>query len=337
MLHRGRWLGHKFLSVSLLGAPNSGKSSFINAFVKSHIAAVSAKSHTTRESIIGVLTLKTTPDCWTQIEIKDFPGVIPVKQSQELREMAMAAWDEAPNSDILCVVIDAVKTIDVSVIRMLRKLKIMKDKGKVNASKLALLLTKIDLVDPDSSSSYLHKKSTRLAEHLPFDRVFFTSSKRNRGLEAFTKYCESQAQESPSSETLEVAPLKYPIDCKTTLSKEQLLEQTVRNFIYTWFNKDLPYKIDMRLIRWTENLTNPVNYIEYELHVADSVVARMVRGVRNRLLQQLTMNINDYLPKLIGSSVDFKCKVIPKKQRQSKKDKEQILKKQFKMNYGISI
>jgi GTP-binding protein Era len=82
----------------------------------------------------------------------------------------------------------------------------------------------------------------------------------------------------------------YPSDAVTTLPKTVQLEQLIRSCLFTWFNKDVPYKIQQQTVGWTERLDGSL-VIEHELIVKDSVVARMILGTKNRLLGRLRENV----------------------------------------------
>ncbi len=74
------------------------------------------------------------------------------------------------------------------------------------------------------------------------------------------------------------------------LSKTQQVEELVRTYLFCWFNKDVPYKIQQQVVGWTPKLDGSLT-IEHEIIVPDSVVARMILGVRNRLLVRLRENV----------------------------------------------
>ncbi|MGZ5790693.1 MAG: GTPase, partial [Croceibacterium sp.] len=89
--------------VAVLGAPNAGKSTLVNALVGQKVAIVSAKAQTTRARLMGIAL---TGD--TQIILADTPGIFAPKRRLD-RAMVSAAWEGAEAADAIVLVVDAVK------------------------------------------------------------------------------------------------------------------------------------------------------------------------------------------------------------------------------------
>ncbi|KFG63210.1 GTPase, partial [Toxoplasma gondii RUB] len=89
---------------------------------------------------------------------------------------------------------------------------------------------------------------------------------------------------------------------KTTLPKVQQVAELIKTYLFCWFNKDVPYRIEQQTIGWTPRLDGSL-IIEQELLVKDDKVAKMVCGVRNRLLFQLRRNVSHNLEYNWGQKV----------------------------------
>jgi len=309
----------KVLKIALIGPPNAGKSSLMNALLKLDIASVSSKAHTTREVIRGILT-----EGSTQLVFIDCPGIIPIKETNELKELTNSAWATFADCDACLLVLDTVKRPDPQIISLLRKICPKPEIGLEISSKpeipIFLVLNKIDCVE---ESKWLHYRANILKQHGNFSRVFFTSALKERGLEALLRHLGSLAIPGPWI---------YPTSTKTSLSKTDQVEQVVRSFLFTWFNKDVPYRIKQKTVGWRE-FENGGILIEHELEVADSVVARMVLGVRSRLSLQLSEKVQEKLQQIWGvPRVTIKLVVKCKKVRESRKDKQALLEGQFEKN-----
>ncbi len=134
------------------------------------------------------------------------------------------------------------------------------------------------------------------------------------------------------SQCVEDRPWLFSREVKTTMSQVEQIEQVIRSYLYTWFNKDVPYKIEQKTVGWTPRLDGSL-VIEQELVVADSVVARMILGVRNRMLYQLKMHVQNRLELLWGiKPIVVHLWVKAEKQRVSRQDQQASLKAKFETN-----
>src|SRR6201995_158995 len=119
--------------VALIGAPNVGKSTLVNALVGSKVTIVSKKVQTTRALIRGIVIENNA-----QIVLVDTPGIFAPKRRLD-RAMVSTAWRGAHDADLVCVLLDARQGIDEEADAIFSKL------DGVNHSKF-LVINKIDLV-----------------------------------------------------------------------------------------------------------------------------------------------------------------------------------------------
>ena len=97
----------RVLTVSVIGEPNAGKSTLINRVVGSKVSAVSWKSHTTRETVLGIATIENT-----QLYFVDTPGLMDTSASSKvIRNLGLTAWSSTEQSDVILLIVDAVKSI----------------------------------------------------------------------------------------------------------------------------------------------------------------------------------------------------------------------------------
>jgi GTPase len=305
------------LRVALIGAPNAGKTSFLNTLLGEPVGAVSAKKNTTRESIEGIVTRDNF-----QFEFVDCPGIVPVNQSDEAKDLSGEAWRVFNSSDCALVIVDTVKRPDKDFLGMLRKLsprqsivdeleEFRDSHERTKTTKnIILVLNKMDLVE---DRKWLKVRNMQLSQHANFSNSFYISAKQNRGLRQILECLKTIA---------EPGQWQYPSDTVTLLPRVGQVEQLVRAFLFTWFNKDVPYSIQQRTVGWTERLDGSL-VIEHELLVKDSVVARMVVGSRARLIQRLKEHVSYKLQKKWNiSKIIFLVHVKAKTQRVSKRDRE---------------
>src|SRR6201998_2593085 len=118
--------------VALIGAPNVGKSTLVNALVGSKVTIVSRKVQTTRALIRGIVIENNA-----QIILVDTPGIFLPKRRLD-RAMVSTAWSGAHDADLVCVLLDAREGIDEEADAIFNKL------ATVRHPKI-LVLNKIDL------------------------------------------------------------------------------------------------------------------------------------------------------------------------------------------------
>src|SRR6478672_9253522 len=137
--------------IALIGAPNVGKSTLINALVGTKVAIVSHKVQTTRALLRGIATADEA-----QLIFIDTPGVFAPKRRLD-RAMVSQAWIGAQDADFVCALIDAKRGLDEEAEMILQRL------SDVRQPKL-LVLNKVDLVDKPT----LLALTSRLNEQVPF-------------------------------------------------------------------------------------------------------------------------------------------------------------------------
>jgi GTP-binding protein Era len=313
----------KRLRVALIGAPNAGKTSLLNAILKQPVGAVSKKVNTTRESILGVFTTENV-----QIEFIDCPGIVPYDGSEECKTLSAEAWKNFNDCDLALLIVDTVKKPTHEFLTLLRKICPKKSiseelndfhnpsETKSSGRPVILVQNKADLVD---DRRWLKVRNMQLSAHANFEKSFYVSAREGNNVLRLIEHLKSFAIPGP---------WQYHPDTITTLSMTEQLEQLVRAFLFTWFNKDVPYKIQQQTVGWTERLDGSL-VIEHELLVKDSVVARMVLGTKVRLLQRLKENVVFKLKKLWGmESIVLLIHVKAENQRESKRDKLEKSKQQ---------
>src|SRR3954462_7270695 len=141
--------------VALIGAPNVGKSTLVNALVGAKVTIVSRKVQTTRALIRGIVIENNS-----QIILVDTPGIFLPKRRLD-RAMVSTAWSGAHDADLVCVLLDARAGIDGEADAILSKL------ATVRHPKI-LVLNKVDLVAREK----LLALSKAANERLQFEQTF---------------------------------------------------------------------------------------------------------------------------------------------------------------------
>src|ERR1700744_3321669 len=166
--------------VALIGAPNVGKSTLVNALVGSKVTIVSRKVQTTRALIRGIVIENNA-----QIILVDTPGIFLPKRRLD-RAMVSTAWSGAHDADLVCVLLDAKSGIDDEAEAILTKL------ATVSHPKI-LVLNKIDLV-PREKLLALAKAAN---DRLPFEQTFMVSALSGDGVDDLRRTLASMGPPGP--------------------------------------------------------------------------------------------------------------------------------------------
>src|ERR1700716_3155718 len=156
--------------VALIGAPNVGKSTLVNALVGSKVTIVSRKVQTTRALIRGIVIENNA-----QIILVDTPGIFSPKRRLD-RAMVSTAWSGAHDADLVCVLLDAKSGIDEEAEAILTKLATVKHEK-------ILVLNKIDLV-PREKLLALAKAAN---DRMKFQNTFMIAALSGDGVDDLRK------------------------------------------------------------------------------------------------------------------------------------------------------
>jgi len=237
--------------VALIGAPNVGKSTLINALVGSKVAIVSHKVQTTRTPVRGIAMQGTS-----QIVFIDTPGIFAPKRRLD-RAMVATAWSGAHDADIIGLLADARTGLDEQTDAILFKLQ------DVRARKLAVI-NKIDLV----ARSGLLKLAHDLNARATFDATFMVSALTGDGVADLRRWL---AEQVPSG------PWHYPEDQVSDRPLRQLAAEITREKIYQRLHQELPYRSTVETDLWKELRDGAVR-IEQTIYVERESQRKIVLG-----------------------------------------------------------
>ena len=151
--------------VAVIGAPNAGKSTLVNALVGQKVAIVSGKPQTTRARLMGIAI-----EASAQILLVDTPGIFEPRRRLD-RAMVAAAWTGAQDADLILFVIDSAAAVNAEVERIIASLGERKQR-------LFLVLNKVDLVNKDA----LLGLATDLTARINPEQVFMISAAEGDGI-----------------------------------------------------------------------------------------------------------------------------------------------------------
>jgi GTP-binding protein Era len=211
--------------IALVGAPNAGKSTLLNALVGSKVSIVTHKAQTTRAQIRGVVT-----DGDAQVVFIDTPGIFAPRRRLD-RAMVEAAWTGAGDADIVALILDAERGVTPEVESLLEGLEAVRNPR-------VLVLNKIDLIPREK----LLGLSEALNARLKFDQTFMISAKTGSGIRDFLDWAEANVP---------LGPWHFPEDHLTDLTLALTAAEVTREKLFLRIHDEIPYNATVETEKFT--------------------------------------------------------------------------------------
>jgi GTP-binding protein Era len=212
--------------IAVVGAPNAGKSTLVNALVGQKVAIVSPKAQTTRTRLMGVAI-----EGEAQILLVDTPGIMEPQRRLD-RAMVAAAWGGAEGADLLCLVVDGKAGLS--------------PKAQAVAEAIArrpeprwLVLNKVDIADKPR----LLQLAERLQAIASFAETWFVSAETGDGVPELKQAMAGAMPEGP---------WHYPEDQVSDASERALAAEITREHIFRRLHAELPYASTVETEAFTE-------------------------------------------------------------------------------------
>ncbi|WP_286830913.1 MULTISPECIES: GTPase Era [Kordiimonas] len=264
--------------VALIGAPNAGKSTLLNAMVGAKVAIVTHKVQTTRTRITGIAM---EDDLGAQLVFIDTPGIFQPKRRLD-RAMVNAAWKGSEDAEETVLLIDAKKGLSEEVERIVKALK---DAGR----KVHLAINKIDTVRRDS----LLALAQELSETGVFDEIFMISAMKGDGVADLKAFLAKRAP---------VGPWMYPEDQVADVTMRILAAEVTREKVFLRLHDELPYATTVETEKWEERKDGSVR-IEQVIHVQRETQKGIVIGKGGTMLKTLGQMAREELEEMFDRKV----------------------------------
>ncbi|MBT7505765.1 MAG: GTPase Era [Rhodospirillales bacterium] len=227
--------------VAVLGAPNAGKSTFINQVVGAKVSIVSAKVQTTRTRVLGIMM-----SGQSQLIFIDTPGIFNPRKRLD-RAMVAAAWGGASDADTVMLIVDCATGYDQNTQKIVAGLKSKKRKA-------ILVLNKVDLIDKPK----LLDLTTQMNDDEVFTDVFMISALKGQGVDELVAHF---------AKTVPEGPWMFPPDQISDMPARLLAAEITREQVYHQLHQELPYAATVETESWEEKkdgsvAINQVIYVE---------------------------------------------------------------------------
>ncbi|MDE5444789.1 GTPase Era [Bradyrhizobium sp. CSA207] len=262
--------------VALIGAPNVGKSTLVNALVGAKVTIVSRKVQTTRALIRGIVIENNA-----QIILVDTPGIFLPKRRLD-RAMVSTAWSGAHDADLVCVLLDAKTGIDEEAEAIFAKV------ASVNHEKI-LVLNKVDLVQREKLLALAQAAN----ERMPFVKTFMVSAISGDGVDDIR---------NTLAEMVPPGPFLYPEDQMSDAPMRHLAAEITREKIYRKLHQELPYQSTVETDKWEERKDKSVR-IEQTVFVERESQRKIVLGKGGATIKSIGADSRKEIAEILGVPV----------------------------------
>ncbi len=265
--------------VSIIGAPNAGKSTLTNRLVGTKVSIVSHKVQTTRTQIRGIMI-----DGQAQVILVDTPGIFRPKRRLD-RAMVDAAWGGAHDADAVVLMIDAAKGIDDENQAILESSRMLK-------MPVALALNKVDRIGRDDKPMLL-QLAEKGAEYGHFDRIFMISAESGSGVGHLKTYL---------SGIVPPGPWLYPEDQISDAPQRHWAAEVTREKLYARLHDELPYASTVETTDW-KTLKDGSIRIEQTIFVERESQKKIVLGAAGATVKSISMSARQELQEALEVKV----------------------------------
>ena len=297
---------HRSGFVAVVGKPNVGKSTLMNAYLGQKVAIVSPKPQTTRDRLLGILTLvRERGDLAdAQIIFVDTPGIHePLHKLGEY--MVQTAVRAIPDADVVLFLVDVSRPPndeDRQIAEILRQ-----------RSSLPVLLTlnKADLVNAEQATAFMEAYQA-LGE---FDESILVSALQGENLDTLLK---------ATIERLPLGPRYYPEEQVTDQQTRFVAAELVREQVLNHLRQEIPYSVAV-VVDQFKRRSEEMTYISANIFVERDTQKAIVLGQGGQMIKRIGQDARHHIEELVGTRVYLELWVkVRKKWRQSEKELQRM-------------
>lgn len=268
--------------VAIIGAPNAGKSTLINAIVGAKVSIVSPKVQTTRTRVMGIAMHE-----GRQIIFVDTPGIFQASDKKTMeRAMVAAAWEGTVDADVIILLVDASKGMTKNVKNIIERL------TQGSAQRVALALNKIDTLRPPA----LLKLAQEMNEAFDFEATFMISALKNKGFKELMVYVAKKMPEGP---------YLYPEDQITDMPMRLMAAEITREKLFLAMYQELPYELTVETEEW-EEFDNGSVKISQTIYIAREAHKKIILGHGGAMISKIGQQARIELEEIMEQTVHLK-------------------------------
>ena len=265
---------HKSGFVNIIGNPNVGKSTLMNALVGEKLSIITSKAQTTRHRIMGIVSSEDF-----QIVYSDTPGIL--KPSYKLQESMMKFVTGAvADADVILYVTDTVE-------RGERSAEII-DRIRQSGVPAIVVINKIALTTPDALEALVDKWQGELPEA----RIVPASAKENFNIEGLFKTILDLLPEGPAF---------YPKDTLTDKTLRFFASEIIREKILRFYDKEIPYCCEIEIESYKEEPA--IDRIAATIYVARDSQKGILIGHKGEKLKRVGQAAREDMEQFLGKKV----------------------------------
>ena len=263
--------------AALIGAPNAGKSTLMNAMVGTKVSIVTPKVQTTRSRIRGIAM-----EGSAQIIFIDTPGIFQPKRRLD-RAMVQAAWKAAEDGDVLLLLHDcARREIDPNTAAIIKQL-------AVSGRRASLVLNKVDLAPQER----LLERADEMSKQMEFERIFMVSAETNNGVDDLKRWL---AEKMPAS------PYLFDPDDLSDMPLRLLAAEIMREKLFLNLHQELPYQLTVETEKW-EEMDDGSATVNLSIYVAREGHRGIILGKRGATIKRIGTAARIELEEALGRRV----------------------------------
>ena len=267
--------------VAVIGAPNAGKSTLVNALVGQKVAIVSAKAQTTRARLMGIALAKDKDGADTQMVLVDTPGIFAPRRRLD-RAMVSAAWEGAQAADAIVLMVDPIK-------QRRHELEPLLESLANRPERKLLVLNKVDAAKKEP----LLVLAQELTGKVDFAEMFFVSALTGDGVPELKS---ALAGMMPEGEWI------YPEDQVSDASERLMAAEITREQLYKQLHEELPYDSAVRPEKYLERKDGSVE-IHQQIVVGRDTQRAIVLGKGGSKIKAIGEAARLELSDLLGRKV----------------------------------
>ena len=262
--------------VSIVGAPNAGKSTLLNTLIGQKLSIVTHKVQTTRTSVKGILI-----ENHSQIIFIDTPGIFQANKNLEVA-IVSAAMNGIKDADVVLFIVDCTKGLNNEILFVIEKLKNVK-------IPVILAINKIDLINKEKLLFLIDLYKDKIS----FKEIFMISAVKKNGIEPLTKWLSLNI---PISEWL------FPEDQLTDIPVKQLASEFTREVIFKYIHQEIPYSLSVENETWEEKKDRSIK-IDQIIFVETENQRKILLGRSGAKIKEISIQARNEIGKFLGVKV----------------------------------